>query len=657
MGISKDNNSNKLTITGENADIQKTKDPTQTFQKPVHLGRVEGQKVPRNVTFYESEYDLFTIANARQLDGIINRAVGVFKEQILKNGFQYVSKDDKAQKYIRKRIREIELFTNIKHKEIMSTVADQLVTYANAYVIKVRKNISKYGKRYKLYNKTLKPIVGLFVAEATTMSIGLDPSSNTKKYKQTIAGNEKYFNVEDVIHLTYNKIPGTLTGLSNINQVLDDVRALRKLEEEIEILGFQYAIPLYLYQVGTDAVPAAPGEVDAAAAVVNNAPTYGMMVVPHTHEVKAVTSSGDSVDVMKFVEHFKKRIFAGLGVSPISMAETNTSNRNTSEIADIQMQTITKSHQQILSNKFEQEFIDELLRDGKFSPLLIESELRFGEIDLEAKVKKEDHILGQYQGNLITWEEARLQGDKEPKANEKDLYLNRVQIPLLQAEAKAAAAANPNTTTSSSKAKKTATASKNRTTNKNKPTNQHGSSTRPKIKRDNLDELCDYSVSLGKKLFSDSGHKSKLNRDKYVNKIYSRIKDEITKQLRYTINSYKTYYHDDSKFDESMTSEVVNYVNVIVKNKVDNIGKIKGSLSSIKLDYSLESIAEAINITDKIENLAKIIILKNKGYPGILYKSDNCDRHSDWEMNLKTISMEKIPPLGYSCNCEVEEIE
>jgi len=655
LGIPADNSQSVI-----NEDIKKTSDPTQKFQKPYHLRRHEPDKVPMNTIFYESEYDLHTIANARQLDGIINRAISVFKEQILKNGFEYVSKNDKAQQHIRRRLREIELFTNIKHTEIMASIADQLVTYGNAYIIKVRKDISNYGKRYKLFNKVVKPIVGIFVAEATTMSIGIDPEEQVRKYKQSIHGIDRYFNIEDVIHYTYNKLPGTLTGVSSINQVLDDVRALRKLEEEIEILGFQYAIPLYLYKVGTDSHPAAPGEVETVSNVVNNAPTYGLMVVPHTHDMKAVTSEGDSVDVMKFVQHFKSRIYAGLGVSPIAMSEVSTSNRNTSEIADIQMQTTTKSYQQIISNKNEQELIDEIIRDGGMDPLDINSELRFGEIDLEAQIKKENHILEKYQGNLISFEEARLESDRELVVDEKNMYLNKVQIPLLEAEAKAKASANPNQASSSStsKAQKTLKASQNRVSNKNRPTNQHGKSLgRPKIKKDGFEDVAAYSTKIGKLLFTDGGNSSALNRDKYLIRLLPKIKDEITNFTQYTINSYRKYYHNDSIGDDSIIEEIYNFVAVKIKDKVRTMGNIKGDFADTKINYSLEWIEDVIDMRDKIENAIKILTLKSKGFPSISYHSSNCDIHSDLEVHESVINMNNVPPLSYNCECTVEDIE
>jgi hypothetical protein len=73
----------------------------------------------------------------------------------------------------------------------------------------------------------------MFVADATTMEVGLNDKGDVTTYKQRLRGESNEWDERDVIHFTYNKIPGTLTGQSHLIPVLDDVRALRKLEEEI----------------------------------------------------------------------------------------------------------------------------------------------------------------------------------------------------------------------------------------------------------------------------------------------------------------------------------------------------------------------------------------------------------------------------------------
>lgn len=674
-------------VIGTN-DTAKTKDPGILFSSPyTSYSRV--QKSPAGVEFFTSEYDLKTIANAIQLDGILNRATKIYHEQVLKNSFEIVCPVDRIQQHANKRIREIELRTNIKFSETLSNIVNQLVMYANAYVIKVRKKDSKYGNSYKLFNRTVNPIIGLFVADATTMQIGINSQNKITHYRQVINGVEKTYMADDVIHLTYNKYPGTLTGMSNINQVLDDTRALRKLEEEIEILGFQYAIPLYLYKVGSDKHPAAPSEIDTVHSVINHMPTYGIMCVPHTHSVESVSNNNDPVDIMKFVEHFKSRIFSGLGISPVAMGQSDTSNRNTSEVQDLAMQTITKAYQQIVRNKIEMEFLKELVLDSGSSPERIYLQLRFPEIDLEAQIKKDNNILSKYQGNVITRTEARLAMDMEAKLDETDLYINKVQIPLIEAEtqiqtegqidvvheqgkitekvAKIGAANRASNSVSTklsgrsksagTKAKKTQKAVTNKVKANNRPSNQHGTSSgRPKIKRDFLDSICSDSNINGISLLQNNGYNSKPNRQTYLDRIFPKLKDGITKYIDYTINELNEYYHNTDVINNKDISDVVyNTISLKIKDKINRLENIKKDNSEYKIKYTLNSISDDILSVDKIDNYIKSFIIKNKGNDSILIDSSDCSIHTDNTISVSKITMDNIPPLRYNCKCKIKD--
>ena len=587
-----------LDINGNITDAT-VKDPSLKFAKPRYSNFSQTTRQIHNIEFVSSEYDLSTIANAVQIDGILNRYVNIFVEQINKNGYDIVVPDSKLQTHVDNRLREIELFTNTKNAELMTSIARQLVTYGNAYIVKSRKNnISKFGNSYKLFNRTVQPIVGLFVADASTMTIGLDSNNQVKYYKQVISGNERIFKLDDVIHLSYNKIPGLLTGRSSIISILDDVRALRKLEEEAEILGFQYAVPLYLYKVGSDNHPAAPGEVDSVAMEINNMNTYGIMCVPHTHNVETVTNNNDPIDIIKYIEHFKKRVYSGLGVSPAVMGESDTSNRNTAEAAYLSMQSITKAYQQIISNKLEMELLKEFVLDAGYSPARFEYEVRFKEIDLEATIKKETHILQKYQGNLITMTEARLELEMNSQIDEKDLYLNKIQIPLVNAEAesqmpviekqgevsikvaKAApkpaaggtAAKSPSKSTSKTKS------SEKSTTAKSQPANQHGKQLgRPTFKKDMIDGSIEYAKNIAKTLLNNDSYKSKLNRSTFTNKLSDNLKDTI---LQLSTN------------DSTLDSDIMHKTIMIRLN--DRINRLSNIDSDEKYDYMINSIFDEI---------------------------------------------------------------
>lgn len=634
-------------------DKRDVEDPVGKFTGLRHVYNVykSSSQRRRNATFFKSEYDLPTIANAVQLDGLLRRSVNLFVEQILKNGYEFKSKTDSYQRHIRRRIREIENLTGISFYEVMSQIATQLVTYGNCYVIKVRnRDKSKLGRQYRLFGKQQNPIVGLFIADASTMEIGLNTSGKVVNYMQRVRGELRIWDERDVIHLTYNKIPGTLTGMSAILPVLDDVRALRKLEEEIEILGFQYSVPLYLYKVGNKDIPPAPGEVDAVSNTVTNMPAYGMLVVPGHHTIEVPSNENTPVDVMKFIEHFKKRIFGGLGVSPVAMGESSTSNRNTSEVLDKSMQSITKSYQQIIKNKIEMELLRELLLDGGFNNLNNSVEFSFPEIDIENQIKKETHILSLWQNNLITRTEARVIMDYDANIDESDTFLTKVDMPMVQTEGdiqleatKITAKAAAQRATTSSKSSSSSAKKKKTTSNKVRPTNQHGTSTgRPKFKRDS------YQLNLFDGL-------SLFNKQEFLNGIIVSWESDFKKNLTQVITDYCNFFHfDQPKLDEGIINMYLDGIKLILKNKADLA--IRELDDELKFGHLSKMATSFLYRQDeKIDNLAKILLYKSFGYKTILVTANDCSLHTDVNLEIDKISYSDIPPFGYKCNCEVEE--
>lgn len=641
----------EILANGMVSDKKDVEDPTGKFSGPRHIGTVYRNSTNRrNVTFHKPEYDLPMVANAVQLDGILRRAVNLYVEHILKNDYELTSKNTRIQRHVHRRMKEIQNLTGISFYEILNWIATQLVTYGNAYVIKQRSNVkSGLARKYSLYGKEHAPIVGLFLVDATTMEIGLNAAGNVSVYKQRVRGEERQWDERDVIHFTYNQIPGTLTGMSPILPVLDDVRALRKLEEEIEILGFQYSIPLYLYKVGNKDIPPAPGEVEEVSTVVNNMPSYGMLVVPGHHDIDVPSNANDTIDIIKYVDHFKQRIYGGLGVSPVAMGESSTSNRNTAEVLDGAMQTITKSYQSIIKHKLENHLFREIMLDGGFKKLDDEIEFNFPEIDLENQIKKETHIIQLWQNNLISRTEARNLMDYEASVQENDTFLEKVEIPKIQAETQGAIAiekAKPKPTTSSSSSSKSNSTNKraNNTNNKVRPANQHGkSSGRPKYVRNKLSD----SVFEGLNIFNISD---------FTKNLELRVKNELKTQLDYTINRICSFYHiDKPELEEDIIiDKYLDGVGLILRDKVGRASKILED--EIKISSLKKSTKDFVDSqSEKIDNLAKILIYKSLGYKTILVTSGICEKHANTNLDLAHIDYSKIPPFGYKCECTVDE--
>jgi len=634
--INKTDDAEQITINGavvrsiQTDDKSKVHDPIIPFAVP--YGYDKRVSMRRDIVMVDHEYDLPTIANALQIDGLLQRIVNIYVENIMKNGYEMTSKNDKAQIYVRRRIKEMEQLTSVKLFETMTTAARQMVSYGNAYIIKVRGDVSMIGKEYKLYNKTVKPVIGMFVADATTIRYEVNSKGRIVKYLQTVRGNEVEFNPEDVIHIAYNKIPGCYSGLSPICAVLDDLRALRKLEEEIEILGFQYSIPLYLYKVGTDNHPAQQGEIDAVKMTVNSMPTYGIMCVPHTHHMESVTSDHDSVDIMGFVQHFKKRIYASLGVSPIAMGDSDTSNRSTARALDFIMQNTVKSYQQIMQNKIEQELINELLIEGKFNLTMVECIMHFPEIDLENQIKFETNEIQKFLNNLTTRSESRMAMDYDIAIDDKDTYMNLIQIPLAKSAAKVAETGAAKTNASLSR-----------------PKNQHGTSSgRP---RDKKDSMSDEVSSLYDCMFVNNDMTSKINHDKFMEKITPKIKEYIKNQIDDTILEKKNETGTECTVDTNDVNTLIKHVLVGISYKLERLSA--DSMTDYKVGYTRSSIIDSIDITDKIRNIVDLEIAKKNNAEMIIIDADSCPIHENSIVSVLDIDASCIPPTTSKCRCKI----
>lgn len=629
------------------SDKKDIEDPTNKFAGIRHVRTVrQSTKSRNNVDFYKPEYDLPTLANAIQLDGLLRRIVNVFVEQIMKNGFESVSKNDKLQSHVNRRIKEIERLTGIALIETIENIAYQLVTYGNAYLIKVRsKNKSRYGKPYRLYGKDNNPIVGLFVAEATTMEIGLNPEGNVIEYKHVVRGTEDFYDERDVIHFVFNKIPGTLTGMSSLLPILDDVRALRKLEEEIEILGFQYSIPLYLYKVGNKDIPPAPGEVDEVSSTINSMPAYGMLVVPGHHSIDVPSNNNTPVDILSFVNHFKKRIYGGTGVSPVAMGEVETANRSTSEAVDATMQTVTKSYQRIIKSRIEIGLFDELMLDGNFTSITDDVEFNFQEIDLEQQIKKETNIIQKWQNNLISREEARNAMNYDKALDEKSTFLELVDIPKAKSTAIIKAKNSSKDTSKSNKAANS---------NKIAPANQYGkSSGRPKFVKNSIDQFIQDSMILVDCL-SDSGSFTDFNSENLIEKTKNSFKSKAKVQILDNIKDITSEYKlDELEINLEAVDSYFNDVDAILVDKIRFFSKKTNDTSRSKILF--DEISDFVDIQKlKLDSISKILIYKELGYKSIMVNSEICDDHKLINLDTNVLNYSHIPPFNYGCKCSID---
>lgn len=475
--------------------------PLPVTSKAVHAGMVYNPSLSsRNgeELYTPAEYNLSTVANAYDTDSYFRRAVEKYVELIWKAGYSFYGKNPNAVAYIRKRFEQIALVTSIPTDQLFRDISYQLVQYSNVYISKVRNTNASGGRpRVDFTGVIFQPIAGYFVEDSVSMYLAVKDNGDVIGYKQMMRGvynmttgstggypvgqhNSNYYKVwkpANMIHMVHSRKPGIRVGTPMVMPVMDDIRALRRIEQNVELLVFQHTIPLFHYKIGSNDRPAQPDEIFTVRQTVERMPPNGCLVTPERHEIKAVGVEGALIDASPYLEYYKNRVLAGLGMSSVAMGEGGTSNKGTAIVLDKHLVNTTSMYQQVLKMYVDEFMIKELLAEGGFDTSWVNEDNKvsivFPPIDAEEQRTKENHYAQMYNQNAITEDEMRKEMGKEPLSDKdrKHLFVN-----LVSAKEKVAGAT---------------TKAINSGSNKNTPTNQHGKlGSKPNIpKNDEIEQL------------------------------------------------------------------------------------------------------------------------------------------------------------------------
>lgn len=427
--------------------------------------------------FEESTIDLAQISAAYKTDSYIRKAVDKYADLMFKMGWDISAKDDTVSEYVWLRLKFMSEQTGQPLQEFFKEIAFNIVLYGNAFVVKQRTGNPPQGVKMTGYSST-KPVLGYFVLPSATINISRDATGKILKYQQdTGSGSAIDIKAEDMIHFYYGKDTGRAFGTPFIHNALDDVKLLRQIEENVARLIYRNLFPLYQYQVGIDkpGYEATDEEIEEIRDQIREMPMDGGVVVPERHNISVVSNSGAALDVDPYLKYFRQRVFTGLGVSDIVMGIGDTANRGTADNLSSEMIDGVKEFQMIFKMIFESKIINELLFEGGYDPIVNtehEVEFIFHEIELDAKIKNENHIVQMFVQNAISHEEMRMLLGLDPVADESRLYFNLVTIPIAVQTAQASAAV-------SNAASDSTTAANNAGSNKDQPANQNGKQSSP----------------------------------------------------------------------------------------------------------------------------------------------------------------------------------
>lgn len=464
--------------------------------------------------FEPSPYDFDRIIQAVDTDSYVKQAISKYKDLFWKEGWQIVGENPEAVAYLYQRIDYMEMAMKRPFLEFLVDLSDQLFKFANVFIVKARADLAEYFPTKLTPISSTQPVVGYYLIPTEQTRILRDKYNRPKSYQQqtdplTYAPTDRdpVWSSDRVIHLFFDRKPGRAFGTPFIANVLDDVVALRQMEEDIQNLVHRELFPLYKYRIGTADQPAEPEEIDQAAAEIENLRAEGGLILPFRHDVDVIGANNAALDASAYLDHFKERVAIGLGVAPHHLGMTlNGGNRAMTERLDTALYDKIKQYQKQFAEMVRVHILNELLFEGGFDPLVnpIASDVsdrcyfKFNEIDVDTQVKKETHIIQKFVNSLITLPEARIQLGVDPEMEIDDSYASiqgQVQIDISKAQAKVQAdaqvkaqgmkdvVADGDKQASAPKGQVNLPSGRRGTGNNARPQNQQGRRTSPNIKR------------------------------------------------------------------------------------------------------------------------------------------------------------------------------
>lgn len=393
--------------------------------------------------FQEPEYDLEEIKLAADADSYINIALKKYNQLIYKAGYTLKSDNDKATDYIKTRFKIMGYMTDKPIDILFQEVAEDLVKFSNAFLLKSRVERIGFGVQAKGLDGLL-PIGGYFRAAPESIKIKRNKNGTIIGYEQhNDRGDVKKFAPSEVIHFYMDKEAGHAYGTPRITAALEDVKLLRRIEGNVISLIYRFAMPLYQWKIGLpqQGLGATQTDIDNVKREVENMAIDGMVFTNERTDIKAIGAEGNALDATSYLNYFEKRVFTALGVSEAQMGRSGTSS--SADNMEAQVHDTVKHIQRTLRVFIENFIISELLLEGGFNPILkSEDEVRyeFNEINLDTKVKIENHEMLKFQSNMHTFEEARTNmGIKNEAIDEERLFSNMITKKVAMEQAQQAA--------------------------------------------------------------------------------------------------------------------------------------------------------------------------------------------------------------------------
>lgn len=466
------------------------------------------------------EYDQYEPYTMMDTESYLMQATRRKKSLMFRQGFKIEGENERFTKYINLRLNTITQMMGTTVENFFKDILENLIILSNVFILKFRDEDASGGTPNKK-NQDKTPVAAYMILPSNSIFPFVNQKGVIIKWRRYYGSARKYkdYRLEDVIHFKWDVKPGHVYGTPRTVSVRDDIFALRRLEENVEMLLINHLFPLFHVKIGSEDAPATMlvdgiTEVDLIKAELENMPKEGVFVTDERVTVDVVGINGEAPDPSEIMKHYKARIFTGLGVSPIDMGETDTGNRATAENVSQNLKDSVKSDLNWFCGQFKMFIIKELFEENtsnlSVQNAILDVNVVFPDVDVDGHIKWQNHVLEMFNNHLITEPEARRQLQKTPMSKKdatlthyelhvKDLAIssirekNKGMIEAMAVRGEVAAGKpDPGKKSKASKGAKSVA-------NKNRPANQHGRNLDPHSARSSMDPNLIYDLLAQKR--------------------------------------------------------------------------------------------------------------------------------------------------------------
>lgn len=402
------------------------------------------------------EYDMLEPFVMYDTEAYLKQAINRKLALMFRNGYeigtdldQDVEQGKNNVDYIYKRLNTLEYVTSEPTNAFFKKMLFNLLLGSNCFLRKIRDEKTSSGVKHAR-NDNKNPVAFYQLIPSHTILPYFEHGviKHWRRFFDTGAPWVDY-KLDEILHLKWDIKPGHVYGTPRTVGVRDDIFALRRFEENIELLFVNHLFPLFHAKIGTDKAPCWYGpngesEIDTIRYQIETMPKEGIFVSDARVTVDVIGAEGRSLQTKEFLAHIKSRVFTGLGVSGIDMGEGADATRATADNISQNLKDFVKADMESFGDILRINFFKEWFMEANYSvsiqKAVATTKLIFHEIDLDNLIKEQNHILNLYNGHLLTEPEARKRLKKPPmtKADKKltHYYEHVRDLVLVAAEAK-----------------------------------------------------------------------------------------------------------------------------------------------------------------------------------------------------------------------------